>query len=180
MTRLAALSILALTSTLLFACGDPSSATGCGDNVCSVGESPASCPEDCEKPDAGVTCGNTKCDAGETHSTCPADCPAVCGDTKCEGSETQSTCPVDCNAVLKIDNRSTSVFYYVFIWPCGQSNDFLNRLNGTLPNGYYVRYDQMTPGCWNLEARTSGYARTVSMPNVTLTGGQQTTWTIQN
>jgi hypothetical protein len=179
MTRLTQFAALAFISSLA-ACGEPSSAAGCGDNVCGIGESPASCPEDCEKPDAGVTCGNTKCETGETPDTCLADCKPTCGDNLCNGNETQASCPVDCNAKLKISNESGSTFYYIYFWACGQSNNYVNHLTGSLPYGYYVQYDTMTPGCYNLEARTSGSARTVSSPNVKLTAAELYTWSISN
>ena len=55
-------------------------ATGtCGDTVCSVTESLATCPADCTS--AASTCGNAACDAGETCATCSGDC-GTCPMTK--------------------------------------------------------------------------------------------------
>ena len=42
----------------------------CGDHLCELPETPASCPADCT-----YTCGNGICEPGETYS-CPADCSA--------------------------------------------------------------------------------------------------------
>jgi hypothetical protein len=42
----------------------------CGNGVCDVSESFASCPQDC-------TCGNGVCDATESNATCPGDCPST-------------------------------------------------------------------------------------------------------
>jgi hypothetical protein len=68
---------------------------GCGDGVCSAGETCATCSVDC-----GLckTCGNHTCDSGETCASCPEDCGtcATCGDGLCNGDETCESCAPDC------------------------------------------------------------------------------------
>ncbi|MBK7585960.1 MAG: hypothetical protein IPI67_37965 [Myxococcales bacterium] len=74
---------------------------GCGDSVCSAGESCASCSVDCGA--CPTSCGDASCNAGETCSSCPGDCgacPPTCGDGACNGSESCSTCSLDCGACL--------------------------------------------------------------------------------
>lgn len=65
----------------------------CGDAVCDIDETAASCPSDC--PDV---CGDALCTGSEDPSTCNADCPDVCGDALCTGSEGTTTCPEDCGS----------------------------------------------------------------------------------
>jgi hypothetical protein len=59
----------------------------CGDNLCTNGETPSSCPADCD------VCGNGICRANESVYSCPQDC-AVCGDGVCSPGE---SCAADCN-----------------------------------------------------------------------------------
>jgi hypothetical protein len=76
-------------------CGDcPES---CGDGYCGAGEDCANCPEDCG--DCQASCGDGYCDAGEDCGNCPGDCgdcPASCGDGACNATETCASCPEDC------------------------------------------------------------------------------------
>lgn len=47
---------------------------------------------------AAQTCGNAVCDVTESTASCPGDCPARtwCGDFTCASGETPETCPGDC------------------------------------------------------------------------------------
>lgn len=62
----------------------------CGDFICEDGETPSSCPHDCQG------CGDHHCDLLENESNCPTDCSAYCGDGQCSNNETESSCPSDC------------------------------------------------------------------------------------
>jgi hypothetical protein len=62
----------------------------CGDGACNGGETAASCAEDCG------ACGDGLCNLDETIATCPDDCPPTCGDGQCNGTETFQSCPMDC------------------------------------------------------------------------------------
>lgn len=62
----------------------------CGDGVCDVDESPASCPQDC--PTSGPYCGDGVCDNGETHTTCAADCPATACTTSPDNCAGENIC----------------------------------------------------------------------------------------
>jgi hypothetical protein len=170
MTRLVSLIPL----FFLAACGGGDSGSDCLND-------PAACHE---TVDAAVKkpCGDGTCDrmGGETATTCAADCHQVCGDLVCEGTETGENCPGDCNAKLKIENDSSYVFYYVYYWQCGHTNDGVNRLSGSLPYGYYLEDDTMTPGCWNIQANTSGNTKVLTMSNVTLKATELYTWTLNN
>lgn len=75
-------------------CNGSSGKTFCGNSVCEVGETNASCAKDC--PVAAV-CGNGKCEGGESSVNCAKDCPvAACGNGKCEVGETNANCAKDC------------------------------------------------------------------------------------
>lgn len=84
------------TSTAGLTGGLKAVCSGCGNGVCSEGETCATCAQDCGACDA---CGDGICDtdAGETCKTCSRDCGAcnTCGDGVCLG-ETTSSCPADC------------------------------------------------------------------------------------
>jgi hypothetical protein len=84
-------------------------AGGCGDGVCDISETHASCPADCTCGDgicnngesrrscaADCTCGDGTCNNGETAASCAADCGPRCGDGVCNKGETCSSCAGDC------------------------------------------------------------------------------------
>jgi alpha-tubulin suppressor-like RCC1 family protein len=56
---------------------------------CSVASDPRLC-----------ACGNASCEAtlGETTATCPEDCGSACGDAACNGVETGDSCYADCGS----------------------------------------------------------------------------------
>ncbi len=58
------------------ACG--TTATYCGDSVCSGAETCSTCPGDCGTCVVTPYCGDSACNGTETCSTCPGDC-GVCG-----------------------------------------------------------------------------------------------------
>jgi hypothetical protein len=66
----------------------PIAAVPCGDGVCDVTETSATCAADCQ-------CGNDACDGDEDVASCPDDC-AFCGDEVCTPGETRASCPADC------------------------------------------------------------------------------------
>ena len=69
----------------------------CGDGICHFGETPTSCPADCQV--SGPVCGNDICELGETEVSCSVDCTIggpVCGNDICELGETTISCPADC------------------------------------------------------------------------------------
>src|SRR5262245_60289542 len=62
----------------------------CGDLVCSVGETAASCAIDCS-----TACDNNGiCSGSETAGGCPGDCS--CGDGFCGLDEDMTSCAADC------------------------------------------------------------------------------------
>lgn len=68
----------------------------CGDGLChlELGETEASCPQDC-----APECGDGYCDSTESEATCPEDCGPVgpvCGDDICDINEDADSCPEDC------------------------------------------------------------------------------------
>jgi hypothetical protein len=77
----------------------PCQVATCGDGTCdaSIGESCASCSQDCGPCSF---CGDASCDAstGESCESCPQDCrPCVfCGDGTCNAGESDADCPQDC------------------------------------------------------------------------------------
>src|SRR5215217_2253563 len=74
----------------------------CGeDGICDLGETPETCPLDCDSP--GDPCGNGLCEPFETRQSCPADCGAgpiggTCGNGYCEALESPLSCPTDCDS----------------------------------------------------------------------------------
>lgn len=75
--------------------GGGSSGTVCGDFVCGIDETCASCPEDCT---CGSACGDGTCQDDEGCDTCEADCGAcpTCGDGSCDLAEDCASCFEDC------------------------------------------------------------------------------------
>ncbi|MDD5148805.1 MAG: hypothetical protein PHH08_05070, partial [Candidatus ainarchaeum sp.] len=70
----------------------PASTGGyCGDGKCELGESPATCPQDCMQ-----ICGDGICSGSETIDTCPEDCAKICGDGVCSADESCESCFEDC------------------------------------------------------------------------------------
>ncbi len=65
----------------------------CGDGVCDIDETAATCPYDCSN-----TCGDDTCDSDEDAEECPADCPEKNGDGLCTHTETPETSADDCLA----------------------------------------------------------------------------------
>jgi hypothetical protein len=63
---------------------------GCGDGVCSAGETEEACPADCFEPDV---CGDKYCSSKETKTSCPDDC-ATCQDLGCGDKPGWVCCPV--------------------------------------------------------------------------------------
>jgi hypothetical protein len=143
-------------------------------------ENAETCPP--ESPDAAIppkdVCGDTKCGTTETAQSCPQDC-AKCGDLICSSTETAASCPGDCAAQLKIDNTSSYTINAVYIRACGNSNPFVNELSSTLPPNYYVEFDNLPPGCWDLEAYTTTN-QTYTRNNTTFTEQVLFTWTLTN
>ena len=99
-----AMSAAVMISLLLASCQGDDASIGsarisCGDGVCNVDETCASCASDCGAcPDS---CGDGVCTADETCTSCSADCglcPDLCGDDSCDASEHCSTCEADCGA----------------------------------------------------------------------------------
>lgn len=67
----------------------------CGDGLCTLGEDCEGCPADC----GGCTCGDGTCSTGETCLSCLSDCSTcTCGDGLCLFGEDCSVCPLDCGA----------------------------------------------------------------------------------
>ena len=81
------------------ACGEtlatcPLDCAKCPDGICSPGESPKTCSQDC----CG-SCGDGKCvgyECGENPTTCAQDCLWPCGNGICEKGENPGNCAADC------------------------------------------------------------------------------------
>jgi hypothetical protein len=149
-----AIAIVACTDT------DQMNVPTCGDGVCEVGETHATCPEDCKS-----VCGDGVCDSDETKASCPQDCgsgsgsgsgsdAAVCGNNKCETGETVSSCPADCEAKITVENDSSYDVYGLYAWPCGSGDVGPNILSGTLVPGYEITIDGPV-GCFDYGATDS-------------------------
>jgi len=72
----------------------PADCATCGDKVCSPGEAPATCVEDCCGACGDGLCKGYAC--GENPEKCPDDCGKACGNQTCEKGESPATCPTDC------------------------------------------------------------------------------------
>ena len=68
----------------------PQPTGGCGDGVCSTGETEEACLADCFEPDV---CGDKYCSSKETKTSCPDDC-ATCQDLGCGDKPDLVCCPV--------------------------------------------------------------------------------------
>ncbi|MDD5148264.1 MAG: hypothetical protein PHH08_02255, partial [Candidatus ainarchaeum sp.] len=83
----------------------PASTGGyCGDGKCELGESPATCPQDCMQ-----ICGDGICSGSETIDNCPEDCAKICGDGICSTNENCSTCFEDCGKCYKAPSTTGTV-----------------------------------------------------------------------
>jgi len=80
--------------SVLFESSSGSSNQVCGDGVCDVSESAATCPLDCPN-----VCGDRACTHTENNFSCPFDCAIGCGNGICEPRESEFTCPTDCGPV---------------------------------------------------------------------------------
>jgi hypothetical protein len=168
----------------LLSCGDGTCQVGetldncsrdcfvCGDGTCSEPESITTCPGDCS------LCGDGMCTGGETATTCDDDC-TVCGDLACTGGETAMSCAQDCAAGLKVVNSASYTFYYLYLWSCAGTNDYVNRLAGSLPNGYSIELTNLEPGCFNFQVATSGNTQMMTSQH-TLVAGETYVWTLTN
>lgn len=148
----------------------------CGDGVCGSGETHASCPQDC-------TCGDGTCEPDETEASCPQDCTpsGPCGDGICESTETMASCPADCDTSLSIQNNSSWVVGYVFIWPCGTSAVGNNQIAAPIQIDGKATVAHIPPGCYNQGAVTSDETELWESDNQQLTvlaGGWL--WTLTN
>lgn len=90
-------------------CSDPTTCKGpkcptiptwCGDKSCNNGETPKTCPQDCQQTGP---CGDGFCEGSETCTSCPGDCGSCaglpvsgCGNGKCDNAEHCGVCPKDC------------------------------------------------------------------------------------
>lgn len=101
----------------------------------------------------GPTCGNEVCEVGETSASCTIDC-AVCGDALCEGTEVTSCVP-DCTATLVVRNLSTWSVFRLFLAPCGGPWG-PNLLGASvLSHNYQFTLSEIPPGCYDLRAEGS-------------------------
>lgn len=66
----------------------------CGDQICSPGEGPLSCPEDCCGACGDGVCRGFSC--GESLQSCPKDCGTACGNKLCDPGENPQSCAEDC------------------------------------------------------------------------------------
>lgn len=76
---------------------------GCGNDVCSEGETCETCVEDCGECEPEPACPDDLCNGVETCETCEADCgeceeEPACPDAVCNGAENCTTCAADCGA----------------------------------------------------------------------------------
>ena len=63
-----------------------------------------------QKAEAPVTCGDGICSEGENPLNCPQDCSSVCGDGMCTEGETSLNCPEDCGAPPAGKVPDTAIF----------------------------------------------------------------------
>jgi hypothetical protein len=148
----------------------PQDCSVCGDGLCTGTETIASCVGDC------TTCGDGQCTGDETLANCPADC-SICGDGMCTGAETAVSCVADCGlASVKVTNMTTYTINVIYVTPCGASPT-TNLLTTNLAPNYYVTFQNIPIGCYDLRAQTVSNM-TAQLLGTTLTGGAPYNWNL--
>jgi hypothetical protein len=69
---------------------------------------------------------------------------------------------------------------YLYGWACGGTNSYTNLLSGPLPSNYHVTFDSVIPGCWYLQAYSTGDAQVFNSAALTFIAGQTFTWNLTN
>ena len=93
--------------------------------------------------DVPLTCGDGICSEGEDPFNCPQDCPSVCGDGICTGDEDSQNCPVDCGAppagkvpdTAIFDDTKDTIIFGVVILLVGMAWTWIS----TLPKKAYTK-----------------------------------------
>ncbi len=155
----------------------------CGDGTCNGSETASSCPADCGNNNQ-PRCGDGTCQASESQQTCPQDCgaPAVCGDGVCAATESSASCPADCDATLDVINNSSYTIWNLYVAACGSPTWGNDQLGGNvITAGHTFALHNIPPGCYGFRAQTQGAAQYWQTPSgVTLTAGENYTWTLTN